>query len=58
MNMWLLGMHDIHVASGIFGFTTGEGIVNEFHGSGTVLIQTRNVHNLAEAIRPFLPSSN
>ena len=50
--------YDIHVASGIFGFTTGEGIVNEFHGSGTVLIQTRNVHNLAEAIRPFLPSSN
>ena len=29
--------YDIHVASGIFGFTTGEGIVNEFHGSGTVL---------------------
>ena len=50
--------YDIHVASGLFGFTTGEGLVNEFHGSGTVLIQTRNVHNLADAIRPFLPSSN
>lgn len=50
--------YDIHVASGILGLQLVEGIVNEFHGSGTVLIQTRNVHNLAEAIRPFLPSSN
>ena len=50
--------YDIHIASGLFGFTTGEGVVNEFRGSGTVLIQTRNIHNLADAIRPFLPSSN
>ena len=47
-----------HAAGGLFGFTTGDGHVNEFRGSGTVLIQTRNVHNLADAIRPFLPSSN
>lgn len=50
--------YDIHVASGTFGFTTGEGLVNEFRGSGTVLIQTRNIHSLADAVRPFLPSSN
>ena len=50
--------YDIRVASGTFGFTTGEGIVNEFHGSGKVLIQTRNIHSLADAVRPFLPSSN
>ena len=31
--------------------------VNEFHGEGTVLIQTRNIHNLADAVRPFLPTS-
>lgn len=49
--------YDIHVASGTFGFKTGEGLVNEFHGNGTVLIQTRNIHNFADAIRPFLPSS-
>lgn len=49
--------YDIHVASGTFGFTTGEGLVNEFRGDGTVLIQTRNIHSLADAIRPFLPSS-
>lgn len=49
--------YDIHVASGTFGFTTGEGLVNEFHGQGTVLIQTRNLHNLADAVRSFLPIS-
>ena len=50
--------YDIRVVSGTFGFTTGEGLVNEFHGHGTVLIQTRNVHNFADAIRPFLPTSS
>ena len=50
--------YDIHVASGMFGFTTGEGLVNEFHGQGIVLIQTRNIHNMADALRPFLPTSN
>ena len=49
--------YNIRVASGTFGFTTGEGLVNEFHGEGTVLIQTRNIHNLADAVRPFLPTS-
>lgn len=49
--------YDIHVASGTFGFKTGEGLVNEFHGNGTVLIQTRNLHNFVDSIRPFLPSS-
>lgn len=49
--------YDIHVASGTFGFKTGEGLVNEFHGNGTVLIQTHNLHNFADSIRPFLPSS-
>lgn len=49
--------YDIHVASGTFGFKTGEGLVNEFHGNGTVLIQTRNLHSFADSIRPFLPSS-
>lgn len=49
--------YNIYVASGTFGFTTGEGLVNEFHGTGKVLIQTRNVHSLADAVRPFLPTS-
>lgn len=50
--------YDIHVASGTFGFKTGEGIVNEFHGQGKVFIQTRNIHNLADAVRPFIPTGN
>lgn len=50
--------YHIRAASGTFGFTTGEGFVNEFHGNGTVLIQTRNIHNLADAVRPFLPTSS
>ena len=48
----------IRVASGTFGFTSGEGLVNEFTGNGKVYIQTRNVHNLADALRPFFPSSS
>lgn len=49
--------YEIEIASGTFGFTTGEGLVNKFYGNGTVLIQTRNIHSLADAITPFLPSS-
>ncbi len=50
--------YDIKIASGMFGFTTGEGLVNEFRGSGTVLIQTRNIQSLAEAMKPYLPSQS
>lgn len=50
--------YNIEVASGMFGFTTGEGLVNRFYGDGQVLIQTRNIRNLAEAIRPYIPSSS
>ncbi|MCH4038426.1 MAG: TIGR00266 family protein [Eubacteriales bacterium] len=47
--------YSIEVASGAFGVTTGEGLVNKFTGSGKILIQTRNIHSLAEAVKPFLP---
>ncbi|MDD7048895.1 MAG: TIGR00266 family protein, partial [Lachnospiraceae bacterium] len=50
--------YSIEVASGTFGFTTGEGLVNKFTGSGKILIQTRNLHSLADAINPFLPDKN
>ena len=46
--------YNIKAASGTFGFKTGEGLVNEFHGSGTVLIQTRNLKSLADVINPFI----
>lgn len=48
----------IEVASGTFGFTSGEGLVNRFTGKGKVLIQTRNLASLAEALVPFLPKPN
>lgn len=46
--------YDIKVASGMFGFTSGEGLVNHFTGDGKVIIQTRNLHSLAEALQPFI----
>lgn len=50
--------YEIKIASGTFGFTTGEGVVNEFHGHGKVIIQTRNVHNLANTIATYIPQSS
>lgn len=49
--------YDIQVASGMFGFTTGEGVVNSFNGYGRVYIQTRNLQNLAQAMHPYLPTT-
>jgi uncharacterized protein (TIGR00266 family) len=49
--------YDIEVASGTFGFTTGEGLVNHFHGQGKVYVQTRNLESLANSLKPYLPSS-
>ena len=49
--------YEIKVASGTFGFTTGEGLVNEFRGIGSILIQTRNLQSLADLITPFMPQS-
>lgn len=48
----------IEVASGAFGFTTGEGLVNRFSGSGKVLIQTRNIRSLAAEVNKYIPSDN
>lgn len=47
--------YQIRIASGMFGFTSGEGIVNEFNGSGTIYVQTRNVRNLAESVKTYIP---
>ena len=46
------------IASGTFGFTTGEGIVNKFTGQGKVLIQTRNLQSFADALTKYLPQTN
>lgn len=50
--------YKIKVASGLFGFKTGEGVVNEFHGKGKLLIQTRNIQAFAGILSPFLASSS
>lgn len=50
--------YHIEVASGVIGFTSGEGLVNKFSGEGRVLIQTRNVHSLASALIPYMPTSS
>lgn len=42
--------YDIRVASGLIGFKTGEGFVNEFSGVGTVLVQTRNLKSVISQI--------
>lgn len=55
---WDAGLnYNIQVASGMFGFTTGEGVVNSFNGYGRVYIQTRNLQNLAQAMHPYLPTT-
>ena len=48
----------IEVASGTLGIMSGEGLMNTFTGSGKVIIQTRNIHALADAIEPFLPEKS
>lgn len=50
--------YNIEVASGTFGFTSGEGLVNKFTGNGKVLIQTRNLHSLANALQIYLPTNS
>lgn len=50
--------YQIEVASGIFGFRTGEGLVNKFHGKGRVLIQTRNMQALASDLNRFSASGS
>jgi len=50
--------YNIHPASGVIGFKSGEGLVNEFHGSGKVLIQTRNIASFAQLLTPYMPSSS
>lgn len=50
--------YELRIASGTLGIMSGEGVVNEFHGSGKVVIQTRNIHSLADAIRKYIPTQS
>ncbi|MFD1485099.1 TIGR00266 family protein [Lacticaseibacillus baoqingensis] len=48
--------YHIEAASGVLGFTTGEGLVNHFTGQGRVYLQTRNIEALAKLIVPYVPT--
>ncbi|MFV0288455.1 MAG: TIGR00266 family protein [Mycoplasmatales bacterium] len=48
--------HKIEVASGVFGYKTGEGLVTRLSGEGKILIQTRNIESFAKIITPFMPT--
>lgn len=50
--------YSIKVGGGMFGFKTGEGLVNAFSGTGKLIVQTRNMSVFANQIIPFLPQSN
>ncbi len=47
--------HKIEVASGTFGFKTGEGLVTRLSGKGKVLVQSRQSKAFAQKIIPFIP---
>jgi uncharacterized protein (AIM24 family) len=49
----------IEMQSGFWGsIGTGEGIVNVFHGTGKVLVQSLNLETFAKQLTPFMPSSS
>ncbi|QBO36488.1 TIGR00266 family protein [Periweissella cryptocerci] len=48
--------YKLEIASGMFGFKSGEGIVNHFSGQGKVLVQTRNLKAMADSLIPYMPT--
>lgn len=47
--------HEITMASGVFGFKTGEGLAIKLSGSGKVLIQTRQPEAFTQLMLPYIP---
>ncbi|WOO87625.1 TIGR00266 family protein [Mollicutes bacterium LVI A0039] len=48
--------HEIVMASGVFGFKTGEGLAIKLSGHGKVLIQSRQPEAFVQTIIPFIPT--
>lgn len=47
--------YHITVDNGIFNSgLTGEGLVNQFNGTGTIYVQTLNIESLAKTVEPYL----
>ncbi|WOO89434.1 TIGR00266 family protein [Mollicutes bacterium LVI A0078] len=47
--------HEMIIASGAFGFKTGEGLAIKLSGNGKVLIQTRQPEAFTQLIMPYIP---
>ncbi len=48
--------HEIVVASGTFGFKTGEGFAIKLTGRGKILMQSRQPEAFSQTIIPFIPT--
>lgn len=48
--------HKMIMASGAFGFKTGEGLAIELSGYGKILVQSRQPEAFARTIVPFMPT--
>ncbi len=47
--------HEIKIASGTFGFKTGEGLAVKLSGSGKVLVQSRQPEAFMQKMMPYIP---
>ena len=51
--------YDIHLENGLWqSMGTGEGVVNTFHGTGEIYIQSLNIETFANVLRPHLHIDN
>lgn len=47
--------YSLEIASGLFGFKSGEGLLNTFKGKGKVIIQTRNIQSFVAILVDYIP---
>lgn len=47
--------YTLEIASGLFGFRSGEGLLNTFRGKGKVIIQTRNIQSFVDLLVDYIP---
>ncbi|MBC2851963.1 TIGR00266 family protein [Cetobacterium sp. 8H] len=47
--------YKLEIASGLFGFKSGEGLLNTFKGKGKVIIQTRNIQSFVDILVDYIP---
>ncbi|MGL4253457.1 MAG: TIGR00266 family protein [Fusobacteriaceae bacterium] len=47
--------YKMEMASGLFGFRSGEGLLNTFRGKGKVIIQTRNIQSFVDMLVDYIP---